>query len=113
MLQEPNSVAYLSDPQTLRGFCNVPVMVMKPGVSPRILHAVAAQWEADGRTLYAVAEYPTAIMSVMPTAAVRTTKRRVNPHLLELTITRRPGGYVNEAFQLSVAPVRPIPAGSG
>jgi hypothetical protein len=114
MVQEPHSSAWLSDPQTLRSFCNVPVVVMLYPVKATVLHSLAAQWKQDGRTLFVVAEYPQRIRQLFPHARVRGTPRLLDPHVLEQTLTRRPSRYapgpfqVTVAHQLSVAPV-PMP----
>ena len=68
MLQEPGSNAYLSDPQTLRSFCNVPVVVMPGTPKVRVLHDLATQWRDDGRKLYVVAESGQTIKKLFPRA---------------------------------------------
>jgi hypothetical protein len=47
MLPEIASAAYLNDPQTLRGFCNVPVARMKAPVSILALRQLRDEWK-DG-----------------------------------------------------------------
>jgi hypothetical protein len=105
MLQELRSVAYLSDPQTLRGFCNVPVAVMLGPADVDALHQLADKWKADGKQLYVASEFADTIRQYFPKAQVHSTPRRFNPHLLEQTLTRRPSHYRPESFQLSVAAI--------
>ncbi len=109
MLQELRSVAYLSDPQTLRSFCNVPVAVMLGSPDLDALHELAAQWKAQGRKLFVVTEYPQTIRQYFPRARVHSTPRKLNSRLLEQTLTRRPSHYRPESFQLSAAEI-PLPA---
>jgi hypothetical protein len=117
----PPSVVYLSDPQTLRSFCKVPVVVMLGRPDAGRLHSLSAQWKAEGRRLFVVAYSPKTISRVLPHADLRVTGRRTNPHFLEQTLTRRPGKYATEAFQLTLAPVpaiaepviTPAPIGAG
>jgi hypothetical protein len=108
----PRSVVYLSDPQTLRSFCNVPVAIFSLRASPRLLHTLSDQWAAEGRRLFVISEYPETIKALLPRAEIVTTGRRVNKHLLELTLTRPPRRYSPEFLQLSRALV-PAPADQG
>ena len=110
----PASVAYLSDPQTLRSFCDVPVMIVAKRTRPQTLRTLAARWRDDGRRLFVVDEHAQAIRSVFPTANVRSTGQRHDLHILEQTLTRRPERYapgplqVTIVHELSIAPV-PLP----
>jgi hypothetical protein len=110
MLSELRSVAYLSDPQTLRSFCDVPVAVMLGSVDRGLLHTLALQWKAEGRQLFVVSQFPETIRQSFVRARVHSTPRRVNAHLLEQTLTRRPSRYRHEVFQLSAAAVPDAPA---
>jgi hypothetical protein len=108
MLPEVTSLAYRTVPQTLRGFCNVPVAVMKNPVNIDAVRALASGWKQDGRQLYVVSEYAQTIRQVFPRARVHSSPRKRNPHHLEQTLTRRPSHYRPDSFQLSIAAV-PIP----
>jgi len=99
----PRSVVYLSDPQTLRSFCNVPVAVFSTRAGPQVLHTLRDEWIKEGRRLFVVAEYPETIKKLLPNAEVVTTGRRTNRHLLEPTLTRPPSRYTREYLQLSRA----------
>jgi hypothetical protein len=99
----PKSVVYLSDAQTLRSFCNVPVAVFSTRAGPQALHALRDAWLKDGRRLFVVAEYPETIKKLLPNAEVVTTGRRTNRHLLESTLTRPPSRYTREYLQLARA----------
>jgi hypothetical protein len=112
VLQEDRTVVYLSDPQTLRSFCNVPVTTLAKRADPQVLHTLADEWKKQGRTLYVVAGSADAIKRILPRARVHTTGRRTNHHLLELTLTRPPSRYFPEFLELSTAAV-PDPAPSG
>ncbi len=109
MIPEIQSVAYLTVPQTLRGFCDVPVAVMKHPVAIDDVRLLAAQWKAEGKQLWVVSEFPQTIRQIFPRARVHSTPRLLNLHLLEQTLTRRPSHYRPELFQLSSAEV-PEPA---
>ncbi len=108
VLQEEKSVVWQSDPQTLRSFCNDPVLVMINRPNPVLLHSLSAQWEHQGRRMFVVAAAPGTILRVLPDADLRVTGRWVNPHFLEQTLTRRPSRYTPEIFQLTLAQVPPI-----
>jgi hypothetical protein len=105
MLQEVRTVVYLSDPQTLRSFCNVPVTTLSKRANPQVLHTLADEWRKQGRTLYVVAGLPETIKQILPKALIHTTGRRTNPHLLEFTLTRPPSRYFPEFLQLATAAV--------
>ncbi|MGO9876056.1 MAG: fibronectin type III domain-containing protein [Acidimicrobiia bacterium] len=108
VLQEAKSVVWESDPQTLRSFCDDPVMVMINRPNPVLLHSLSAQWEHQGRQMFVVASAPATILRVLPNADLRVTGRWTNPHFLEQTLTRRPSKYTPELFQLTMAQVPPI-----
>jgi hypothetical protein len=121
-LRPPRSIVYLSDPQTLRSFCDVPVVVMFGKPQPAKLRALAAQWRAKGRALMLVSEYPRTILRVFPTAVVKPTIVGQEVHLLEPTLLRRPSRYTLDRFHTTaatqlmiaavpVAPLAPGPAG--
>jgi hypothetical protein len=108
VVPEVTSFASLTIPQTLRGFCNVPVAVMKNPVNPNAVRRLAREWRDDGKQLYVVTEYAQTIRQIFPRARVHSSPRKRNPHRLEQTLTRRPSRYSPESFQLSTALV-PIP----
>ena len=66
VVPEVTSFAYLTIPQTLRGFCNVPVVVMKNPVNPDAVRELADEWKQDGKQLYVVTEYAQTIRQVFP-----------------------------------------------
>ena len=111
----PTSVSHLSDPQTLRSFCNVPVVVAARGATPRAIRTLAARWREQGRQLFVVGERAQAIRQMFPAAIVRSTGWRADSHFLEQTLTRIPSKYapvrlqVTIAHQLAAAPV-PLPS---
>jgi len=109
MVPEIGSNAYLSTPQTLRGFCDVPVVVMKNPVDVDEVRLLAQEWRDEGRQLWVVSQYPQTIRTIFPRARVHSTPRQLNLHFLEQTLTRRPSRYRPESFQLSAAEV-PSPA---
>jgi hypothetical protein len=113
MIPEITSFAYRTVPQTLRGFCNVPVAVMKTPVNVKAVRELADEWKQDGKQLYVVSEYAQTIRQTFPRARVHSSPRTRNPHRLEQTLTRRPSDYRPESFQLSTAavptPGEPVP----
>jgi hypothetical protein len=111
LLQSPTGLLSEWAPQTLRGWCNVPVAVMAPTVPDRAaeLERLAAQWAKLGRTLWVVADGPATIHSVLPAATIHHTPVVTNPYFLERSLLRRPSHYAPEPFSLVLAPV-PVPA---
>lgn len=105
MVEEKKSVAWLSDPQTLRAYCDVPVAIMPDPLKARVLHTLADEWRARGRTLYVVTGLPETITQLFPHAHIKARSLRKNFHFLEQTLTRRPGKYRTEILQLFTAPV--------
>jgi hypothetical protein len=101
--QAPQSVVFLADPQTLRSFCDVPVVTMFGKPQPAKLQLLAAQWRAKGRVLMLVSEYPQAIWRVFPQADVHPTVVGQELHLLEPTLTRRPSRYTADRFHITAA----------
>ena len=74
-----------------------------PTPAARVLHDLATQWQAAGRNLFVVAEFPQTIRQLLPRAQIRSTKRELDPHVLEQTLTRRPSRYAPEIFQVTTA----------
>jgi hypothetical protein len=111
VLQDPTGpLALLADwvPQTLRGWCDVPVAVMVPtAASGAALTQLAADWARDGRRLWVVADADAAIRNVLPAARPRRTPVSVNPYLLERSVLHRPGAYNPQQFALVLEPVAP------
>jgi hypothetical protein len=99
---------YLSDPQTLRSFCDVPVAVMLGRPDTGLLHSLSGEWHAAGRRMFVVAFAPQTIMRALPHARLQKTGRRINTHFLEQTLTRAPDKYTPEVFQLTLAQVPAI-----
>lgn len=114
-LKAPASSVYRADPQTLRSFCDVPVVVMLGAPQPAELQLLATQWRAKGRALMLVSEYPQTILRVFPSVPVRPTLVGQEPHLLERTLLRRPSRYTLDglhrtaATQLMIAAVPAVP----
>jgi hypothetical protein len=112
---KPRSNAYLGDPQTLRSFCDVPVVVM-PG-RPRAagLVLLANEWRSKGRRLFLVSEFPVTIPRVLPTAVVTPTIVGEELHMLEPTLSSGPSRYalnqrpLGAVSQLMIAPVLGTP----
>jgi hypothetical protein len=118
----PRSNAYRSVPQTLRSFCDVPVVVQFGRSNVRALQVLANQWRANGRRLVLVSEFPQSILREFPKARVHPTVVGEELHTLEPTLTRRPSGYTTRRIlvaavtQLMIAPIPgtprvPAPAG--
>lgn len=93
-------------PQTLRGWCNVPVAVMVPTpTSASALAHLSAAWSAAGRRLWVVADDPATITTTLPAAKPQATPVAINPYLLEMALLHRPGSYSTQQFSLVLAPV--------
>lgn len=118
-IRPPRSDASLSDPQTLRSFCNVPVVTMVGRPNPTKLLQLAAQWRSAGRQLFLVSEFPQAIARAFPKAQIRPTLVGEELHMLERTLERGPDHYSSErrpiglATQLMIAAVPGTPRGRG
>ncbi len=110
ILKENGSVVYMSDPQTFRSFCNVPVAVLNGPPNAGMLHKLAARWKTAGKRLYVVAALPQTIRRIFPKADLQLTGTRKNPHFLEQTLTRRPTSYAPETYHLALSAVVPIAA---
>lgn len=104
------SVAYLNQPQTLRSFCDVPVVVMVGRPQPRVLQALASKWAAKGRRLFVVAEYPQSVLRVFPNARLQYTPVAEEPHLLERSLVHRPSNYTSDPFHITATPQLTIAA---
>ena len=94
-------------PQTLRGWCNVPVAVVPRAVADRaaLLEQLAAKWKQAGRNLWVIADAPATITEALPAAEIRKAPVVINPFLLERTLIRRPSHYMAEQLSLVMAPV--------
>ena len=107
VLQSPAGLLYEWAPQTLRGWCDVPVAVMAPTVPGRAatLTRLAAEWAKAGRTLWVVADLPATIRGVLPAAPIHRTPVVTNPYFLQRSLLHRPRHYASEPFSLLMAPV--------
>jgi hypothetical protein len=99
----PKSVAYLADPQTLRSFCDVPVVVKVGAPNPAVLRALATNWKLAGRRLFVVSAFPDAIHREFPHATVQPTIAAEEPHLLEQVLSRAPNRYTSDSFHITAA----------
>jgi hypothetical protein len=113
------SIASVALPQTLRSFCDVPVMVARGTPRSAALRRLSTQWRARGRRLVLVSEYPESIQRVFPQASLQPSLVGEESHLLEATLTRRPSDYTTDKFhatavrQLTIAAVPGTPRGRG
>ena len=108
VLQGPTGLLFQWAPQTLRGWCNVPVAVMPRAIPNRgaLLAQLEASWKKAGRTLWVIADAPATIRDAIPTAVpLRRAPTVINPYLLERTVVRRPSHYMAEQLSLVMAPV--------
>ena len=118
-LQPPMSSAFASLPQTLRSFCNVPVVEMVGTPGARALQLLADQWRTTGHRLVLVSEHPQTISRVFPRARVQPTLVGEELHQLEQTLRRRPDRYASDKFgltgitQLMIAEVPGTPRARG
>ena len=116
--QEAAPLTWLYDPQTLRSFCDVPVGIMLSGqrsslstrlpggkLDPKLLRSLARQWAGEKRQLFVVAGNARTIRKLFPLATVRIVPRHVNRHLLEQTLTSRPGHVHAEQVAFAIARV--------
>src|SRR5262249_1388077 len=107
LLQSRTGLTAQWAPQTLRGWCNVPVAVMVPSArSNAALRNLATEWAAAGRRLWVGAHDPAAVRGALPAAAPRATPLVLNPYMLERALLHRPGSYSVEQIALVMAPVR-------
>ena len=107
LLQSPTGLLYEWAPQTLRGWCDVPVAVMPPTTPDRaaVLAELAAKWSRAGRALWVVADLPATVRAVLPSVPMHRTPVVTNPYFLERSLLRRPSHYVSEPFSLLMARV--------
>jgi hypothetical protein len=107
LLPESTSLVSTWIPQTLRGWCGVPVAIATNDFreSPTNLRALALAWSKAGRTLWLGAGAPGTILAALPSARVVQTRTGVNQYFLERTLVTRPNHYVVERFAVALAPV--------
>ena len=101
--QQPQSTASLSDPQTLRSFCDVPVVVMRGRPRAAVLLRLASQWSTKGRRLVVVTEHPQTVQRVFPNAQLQYTRVGEESHLLERTLLGPPHRYTGDKFHIAAA----------
>jgi hypothetical protein len=101
--QPPQSTAYLGVPQTLRSFCDVPVVVMPAKPRAAVLRRVASQWATKGRRLVVVAENAKTVQRVFPNAQLEYTRVGEESHLLERTLLGPPHRYTGDPFHIAAA----------
>jgi hypothetical protein len=107
LLESGTSLLYTWAPQSLRGWCNVPVAIVPKALPDRaaMLTKLAAEWKAAGRTLWVVADSTDSITNVLPAAKATETPVVLNPYFLGRTLVSRPRHYAPEEFFLALAPV--------
>jgi hypothetical protein len=107
LLENGTSLLYTWAPQALRGWCNVPVAIIPKALPDRaaVLTKLAAQWKAEGRDLWVVADTTDAIHRLLPTATTTETPVVSNPYFLQRTLVSRPRHYAPEQFSLALARV--------
>ena len=98
-------------PQTLRGWCGAQVAVARAAPDPAMLQRVADGWATRGKHLYVVGVREDALRAAVPGAPIMRTVRAVNGHDLDITLTRRPDGYMTPSLQILIARV-PTRAGT-
>jgi hypothetical protein len=119
--QETNGTMWIYGPQTLRGFCDVPVAVAYSGeraaaisrvtvgaLDGPTLRELALDWASRGRKLYMVANSPRTIMKLFPGVRVKLSRAAANPYLLVPTLVEHPSDYKLDRFRVAVAAV-PLP----
>jgi hypothetical protein len=101
------SQLYRQIPQTLRGFCNVPVAIREDGFNAEGLGALARRWRAEGHVLKLFADDPERIHELFPNASAQTVATARNDHLLVQTLDRPPRHYMArvDAFVIATVPL--------
>jgi hypothetical protein len=92
-------------PQTLRGFCNIPVALSRTIFAPDDYVRLARQWRAEGRVLSVIAGAPALITEILPSARPRVVAVAPNDHLLEQTLERPPRHYTSQSVSFVIATV--------
>jgi len=107
LLPESTSLVSSWIPQTLRGWCGVPVAIATGSTarSAKSIRSLASAWSRAGKTLWLVAGMPATIVAALPDAQVEQTRIGINRYFLERTLLTRPKHYVVERFALTLAPV--------
>jgi hypothetical protein len=93
-------------PQTLRGWCGIPVATLNLDAGTRDdLLRLASRWSQLHRQLYVVATGAGPIKEVLPEAKLTTMRTAVNRRLLTQTFTHLPAHYETQTFPLVIGSV--------
>jgi hypothetical protein len=114
VLQDPTSASDTKAewlPQTLRGWCGVPVatLLLNAGTHAEI-ERLASGWSQLHRKLYVVATGRAPIQEAAPEAQLMPVATAVNRRLLTQTFTHRPAHYETQSFSLVIGS---LPAADG
>jgi len=86
-------------PQSVRGFCGVPVANTKP--AERVdLRAVAAQWKASGHQLYVITAAPPHVLGLVPDATLVAHLRIPDSQEPDRTLDHRPDRYTPRPVEM-------------
>jgi hypothetical protein len=106
VLHSESGLADNAFPQTLRGWCGVPVatLVTKANVQAT-LERLAAQWQTQGRHLWALAGNGVTMHDALPSVKAMSTPVASNGFFLERTLLARPEHYTLEQLSFVLAQV--------
>jgi hypothetical protein len=104
MMNGPTEL-YRQAPQTLRGFCDVPVAVQTDDFDNARFAELAREWRAAGRVLYVVADSPERITGSLPRAEPNVVGVAINDDLLDQTVVGPPRHYVHARSEFVIAKV--------
>lgn len=91
--------------QTIRSYCGVPAARLIEGVSAERVKTIAAQWQAEGRTLWVLGSTPDVIAQSAPGLTPSLVGTAVNTRQLAETLSRPPTTYRTEVLQIYAAKV--------
>ena len=97
--------AALTLPQSLRGWCGIPVAALRNGASGQDLPTLARSWAAECKTLFLVTANELVIKPLQDVAPFEPVANLSNPYLMERVVERRPERYAGETVTLTASPV--------
>ena len=105
IVPERTSAAHVLVPVPVHTWCGIPTAQYRGVVDRVVLEQAAAEWKAQGRTLWIGAEDPKVVRAWFPDTDPKVTRQVVNTHQFSRPLGHRPTRYLVENFRLAVAPV--------
>jgi hypothetical protein len=91
----------------LRSWCNVPIAMLTRPFSAAQIQQLAADWKAEGSTLWVVGSTPALLRAAAPGLTARLLASASTPKDLEMTLNRPPSHYAAGQTEIYGSPVAP------